>query len=83
MADREVLLDALRARLEQVAVTRDLTPVLEQAALAEAEELAGSLSMDAPDMEALFVLGWGAAGRPPRSARRASTWSASCSRTLC
>ncbi|MEU7604439.1 hypothetical protein, partial [Streptomyces sp. NPDC041003] len=56
MAEREDLLAAVQARLQHVQEGQDLSPVLEPAALAEAEHLTRLL--DDQDVEARYVLGW-------------------------
>ncbi len=58
MAEREELLQAVRARLEQVVATQDFAPVLGKAALTEAEHLAGALGEDETDLHARYLLGW-------------------------
>jgi tetratricopeptide (TPR) repeat protein len=56
--ERQARLGVIRARLEQVATTGDLAPVLEPAALAEARRLAEILENDQGDMEVRYLLGW-------------------------
>ncbi|GII82850.1 CHAT domain-containing protein [Sphaerisporangium siamense] len=58
MAEGEDHLAFVRARLQRVAATRDLSPVLDRAALVEAERLATSLPDDGAGHEALYLLGW-------------------------
>jgi tetratricopeptide (TPR) repeat protein len=61
MGEREELLAAVRARLEQVAATGDSTAILSAPARAEAHRLTrcvGSDINDAVDMESVITLGW-------------------------
>lgn len=58
MAEREELLVAIRARLDQVVATQDFSPVLGKAALAQAEHLADALGEDEADLDARYLLGW-------------------------
>ncbi|WP_053760566.1 CHAT domain-containing protein [Streptomyces sp. AS58] len=57
MVERNERLAAVRARLERVAATRALSPVLEPAAEVERRRLAEAIG-DAPDPGARFLLGW-------------------------
>ena len=58
MGVREELLSAVQVRLEQVAALRDLSPVLEPSALAEARRLTEILEDDDGDLQARYTLGW-------------------------
>ncbi|WP_432927352.1 hypothetical protein ACQPZZ_38720 [Microbispora sp. CA-135349] len=59
MAIREDLLQALQERLLRVSATGDPSLVLEQAALAQADQLvAATLHGDEADLEVLHALGW-------------------------
>jgi tetratricopeptide (TPR) repeat protein len=55
---REERLAAVQARLEQVAATRDLSPVLEPGALIEARRLTQIVEDDDGDLGARHLLGW-------------------------
>ncbi|MGH3374461.1 MAG: tetratricopeptide repeat protein, partial [Actinoallomurus sp.] len=58
MGEREGLRAAVQARLRQVITTRDLSPVLETAALVEARRLAEILHDGADDVPIRYLLGW-------------------------
>jgi tetratricopeptide (TPR) repeat protein len=58
MGKREQSMQAVQARLEQVASSGDLTIVLQDAALNEAAELAGTLTDSGGDLLARYLLGW-------------------------
>ncbi|RSM44903.1 CHAT domain-containing protein [Amycolatopsis balhimycina DSM 5908] len=58
MNERDVLLEAVRARLARVAATRDEAAVLEPTALVEAQLLTRCASTPMADLEAAHSLGW-------------------------
>lgn len=58
MGQREMLLAAVRGRVDRVAATGDSSAVLEPAALAEMKSLAGCLAGGAVDLEAAYIMGW-------------------------
>lgn len=58
MSERDALLEAVRARLAQVAATRDWAAVLEPAALTEAQRLTRCVGTPMADLEAEHSLGW-------------------------
>ncbi|MEU6481069.1 CHAT domain-containing protein [Streptomyces sp. NPDC047017] len=58
MNERDMLLEAVRARLARVAATRDWAAVLEPAALAEAQHLTRRVGTPMADLEAEHTLGW-------------------------
>ena len=58
MAEREVLLAAVRDVLERVATSENLSTVLEADALDAARQLAGMLRDDDGDLNARYLLGW-------------------------
>ena len=58
MGVREECLAAVGARLELVAARRDLSLVLEPAAVTEAAQLAEVIRADHGDLQACYLLGW-------------------------
>jgi len=58
MKKREKRLAAVQARLAQVAVGRDLAPVLEPGALIEERRLLEAVGADGGDLQVLHTLGW-------------------------
>jgi hypothetical protein len=55
-SERRIL--AVEARLKRVTTTQDLSPVLEEAALIEARELARTLTSHPSSLPARYLLGW-------------------------
>src|SRR5579863_1434932 len=58
MRERDALLAAIRTRLERVAVTRDIKPVLEPDVPAQARRLAEFAAGHTDDLEAAHLSGW-------------------------
>ena len=58
MGEREERLEAVRARLQRATTAQDKSPLLEPAALEEAQRLAEVLHDDDGDLEAMYLLGW-------------------------
>ena len=58
MGVREGRLAAVQARLERVAATRDLSPVLEPDALVEAQRLLEVAGDEADGLQAINLVGW-------------------------
>ncbi len=58
MEERERWMQAVKERLERLSTTHDLNPVLEEATLTEARELALTLTDDLDSLPARHLLGW-------------------------
>ena len=81
MGVRDERLAAVQARVERVAATGDLSPVLEKGALAEARRLAKITGVD--DLQALEMYSAGCIGTDTARCRKAGTAGTSTLRSAC